>query len=285
MRILLIGAVFFGLLGHAIHAQTTIVRSGEHETFSRLTLQLPKGATWDISQGQRSAILAIMNPKLGFDTSQVFERMPKTRLVGLSKNEKGDELRLEFGCDCELTWFTMARGLLVIDINDPENEPFQFRSALLPTGRLPYRFGGATILSQPEINATEPLLPNRVSQSRYEPTLPADPEGTPGVRVRRVGANENISERRLLEQIGRAANQGLLTPLVPLVPKVERVTRNVPESKPSSTSTEPILPINVNAATSIDLGLSQAAGAISNADNDQECVLVVGLPWVTNSSV
>ncbi|MFW8633957.1 hypothetical protein [Cribrihabitans pelagius] len=250
-------------------AQTIVARSGEHGDFSRLVMRLPDGADWSLTQSGRTATLNLDAPAAVFDTSRVFNLIPRTRLQALDQAAPGQPLRLQLGCACDVETFVQRDGYLVIDIRDgkngPERETFQPELRTAGSGILPlvpaapaasgYRFNlpnsaiadarqmlgrafasGApgraaatpALVSPPpaaadtggqraELGAVLPLSPVAAADSRQR----AETAG-PSVRVPAAGllmdleeseraAAVSASEQRLLQQLGRAANQGLLT--------------------------------------------------------------------------
>lgn len=248
-------------------SQSVTVRSGEHDTFTRLTLTLPSETQWSITRGNRGATLAIDAPDIVFNTSQAFNRIPRTRLSGLSQSGPGDPLNMQFGCDCEIDWFLQSGSLLVIDVQN-EAPKDQTRLPLpIPVNGQAYRFGG---LASPSLNWTQDTvrnMPEAPLEIRAEPNLPADPDQPDSPGAGRMEVGLNISEQRLLAQIGRAANQGLLTPIEPANPNRQQMGAAEPGMPAAQT-----LPINVTAETVIDRDLVGVAGSLSADLIEQVCL-------------
>lgn len=144
-------------------AETIVARSGEHDRFSRLVMRLPDDSNWSLSQTGKSATLKIDSPGAIFDTSQVFNRIPRTRLLSLQQSGAGSPLRIQLGCDCEVKSFVQKDGYLVIDIRDDKSaETYSALSDVLPLGALSgglgYRFN---------------LSPEQIQESRMEVDLAA----------------------------------------------------------------------------------------------------------------
>ncbi|MFW8593765.1 hypothetical protein [Cribrihabitans neustonicus] len=258
-----------------VQAQTIVARSGEHGSFSRLVMRLPDGADWSLTQSGRTATLNLDAPAAVFDTSRVFNLIPRTRLQALEQAAPGQPLRMQLGCECDLRSFVQRDGYLVIDIRDgkngPEREPAEPEPRTAGGGILPlisatpaasgYRFNlpnsaiadarqalGRALSSrspgraaaapapvapapaaapppaqpasgaqQAQLGAVLPLSPAAAAIS----PKPAEAAGA-SVAVPTAGllmdleeseraAAVRASEQRLLQQLGRAANQGLLT--------------------------------------------------------------------------
>ncbi|WP_019295227.1 MULTISPECIES: hypothetical protein [unclassified Leisingera] len=310
-------------------AQTIVTRSGEHKGFTRLVMRLPNGADWSLTQSGMTATVNIDAPEAVFDTSRVFNLIPRTRLQSLAQNGPGKPLRLQLGCDCSVTSYVQKDGYLVVDIRDggkPARTP-QFRSAAgvlpltTPAPRSGYRFGftqsaaadarlalelaAAVARKQdgvqlaPPQNGSAPEVSGSASTTALAPgagqmdvELPlyggqapveeADAESDAVVEAETVPAGlpetallldmeeseraavVGKSEQRLLQQIGRAANQGLLTVAV------DELSVAVTSSglDPLSGADRPLNPldhISVTSAIDRETGL---IAALSDASNE-----------------
>ena len=182
-------------------AQTVVARSGEHDGFSRIVLQMPQGAEWSLERGDRMVRLTVDQQSLRFDTSKVFERIPRTRLTALEQTEPGGDLTFTLGCDCAIDEFVQSGRFLVIDIADARPEE------VAP--------GGTDVVEAPADPLTLPVLPDS-SLAMLKAPAPAGADDTPprpaSGTASTVSVGLNRSEERLLEQIDRAMDQGLLEP-------------------------------------------------------------------------
>lgn len=278
----------FLLTSGAVHAQTIVTRSGEHKGFTRLVMRLPNGADWSLTQSGMTATVNIAAPEAVFDTSRVFNLIPRTRLQSLAQNGPGQPLRLQLGCECTVTSYVQKDGYLVIDIRDggkPAAKP-QFSSAasvlplMTPAPETGYRFGFSQPAAADARLALELAAAVSGQRERTQAALPGEETGSPPASTAAVsavaeesapdlkdvelplpgsqaGAEEMTSEpdtevaeqaaparipetgllldmdeseraaavgeseRRLLQQIGRAANQGLLNVTLDGVPAAE----------------------------------------------------------------
>ncbi len=68
-------------------AQDARIQSGEHETFSRLVVYMPREAEYDIEAAEGSFAISFDAP-FGFDTSEVFYYIPRDRIAD-SRNQCG----------------------------------------------------------------------------------------------------------------------------------------------------------------------------------------------------
>ena len=67
-------------------AEPVVLRSGEHDGFSRLVLPIGEATAWSLKQSGRRATLTLNRPRIEFDTSRVFDRIPRKRLVALGQD-------------------------------------------------------------------------------------------------------------------------------------------------------------------------------------------------------
>ncbi|WP_101067134.1 coiled-coil domain-containing protein [Roseovarius salinarum] len=220
-------------------AQTVTVRSGEHERFSRLVFDLPSRMDWQLSPTGDGRELSLARQDLVFDTSEVFSRIPRTRLSGLSVDAETGTIQLSLACDCTVNGFWYGESFLVIDIESPEEgeaeraerparpsrDAFESPSPVDqgseradgkgndPTGAQSTSSGGPTEL------ALERLVP------------PGEPDATGNAPA--TAGRLSVARDRLLRNLARAASQGLLTPLDRTQAKEKpAVDDQVPERSP-----------------------------------------------------
>lgn len=105
------------LMATAASAETQplSVRSGDHPTFSRLTIPISASQTWEARQYSDRVIVEILGYSGSFDITDVFIRMGNKRIAGL--DTRAGILTLRINCPCDSTVFRSDR-LLVIDIAD-----------------------------------------------------------------------------------------------------------------------------------------------------------------------
>ena len=280
-----LAALFLVLLfaGPALSAPVRI-RSGEHGEFTRIVLDLPKRAKWEISQAGDKAVLTFTGLELEFDTSLAFNRLSEGRLGEISAGPEKGSLTIELGCDCELSGFWYGRSSFVVDIRDvahpaqaktmdqaqdPQPESASTRetkTAPKPKTPLPdVHLSTAASLAMSELSSgLSPLSEDEVKPVEIKPADPA-PARAPAPDMQKT-------RERLLRQISRAASQGLLSPKVDLPSTTDMQDHAKPgpdvPAPPSiaaaEVSKEPMDHINLNAQSSIDRDflstLAQASG-------------------------
>ncbi|WP_420585736.1 hypothetical protein [Ruegeria sp.] len=99
-----------------VAAQDLTVRSGEHEGYTRLVVQVPPDTTWSLKQTKNGARLNVALKDVRFQTSSVFQRLTENRLASISQPEAGGSLELEFGCECAASAFLFKDTMIVVDI-------------------------------------------------------------------------------------------------------------------------------------------------------------------------
>ena len=319
-------------------AQTIVARSGEHDGFSRLVMRLPNGADWSLTQSGRSATLNIGAPNVVYDTSRVFNLIPRDRLAAIRQTAPGQPLRMDLGCNCEIRSYMLSNGYLVIDIRDGTDEPVFASNGsgapFLPSAPIAaieqpgtgYRFNlgqravadarlaldtAAAIArntpasparsvpgtSSPAAGAaastgTETRPADEPEQPRKPALLPlerlAEARGLPApdsveVNMGEASAGEelpevnllldmeesaraatvNASEQRLLQQIGRAANQGLLDMAI----ADAQIDTSDRQLNPLGRDGRPLDPLaNIMISSAID----REAGLVSRGSEDNE---------------
>ncbi|MEQ9692747.1 hypothetical protein [Shimia sp. SDUM112013] len=186
----------FMLLSLFLYAAPTpaaefILKSGEHEDFTRIVVTLPNEESgWDFAPSATGYSLTVDDENPKFEYSEVFDRIPRTRLSALATNNAGNGLNFSLACDCKAAASKYENRYVIIDIRASETD--------LPKGT-----------AQPHthtLNLNKVSFPNllqirkdAVSIDRY---LPADP-------------GSNSVGTPLKEQISLAIKQDLLTPSTP----------------------------------------------------------------------
>ncbi|MFU8776462.1 MAG: hypothetical protein ACNA7M_02160 [Roseovarius sp.] len=222
-------------------AETVLVRSGEHDGFTRLALDFPQRIDWRVQPREDGVVITFPGENPAFDLSQTFDRLTQGRLAGIDAPIGSGKLDLTFGCACTTRAFWHSRSMLVIDI-----------LAVAPVERPPVDLtpdpatrGGYLALSQrltarPETSAARLVAsrmgtPEAVTQTSPSPAPPVQADMLLSVR------------RRLLEQIAESFNEGLVQP-----------------APPRDGVGEPWLPI-VSLATPAESGLPNKVANISDA--------------------
>lgn len=275
--------IVMALLTAPASAETLVVRSGEHDGFSRIVLAPAQKTAWKLGRVGAGYELRLLRSGITFDLSRAFDLIPRQRLSALSEGTVDGSIAFGLACDCRAIGFETASGAIVVDIvNGPARPDSGFeaeldagpgeRTAALspePGLRLPF----ALDVNQNRAAASDPLpfwadrLPTRDGSGsagpddtspRIAPEIPPDPvnaaatrptaeaaadPGTDGLPLTSQAASPakperatdpvpsvpsptdgrdlriSNTERDLLFQLGRAASQGLVTPVGPAPPR------------------------------------------------------------------
>ncbi len=200
-------------------AQRVTVRSGEHTDFSRLAFEFSGQIEWEMGRVEQGYEVRMQGISSEIDISDVFRRIPRDRVKNLSVSEDNTRITIDLDCDCHADAFEFRPGLLVVDVKDGKPPPeAQFETP----------FGADELTSDQQ--AREQTLvnnlptPTEISKDRPALVLPlrspkAQVSAAPQVGLFGVGLEEKLRtptqqvskmQSEILQQIGRAASQGLL---------------------------------------------------------------------------
>lgn len=202
-EILLAAAVLATSAALPAAPQTLAIQSGEHADFTRLVLPIGAGREWELTrQADERWGLTLDPPADGFDTSAIFDFIPRTRLESV---EAGDTLTLLLACSCNVSTFRHATEYLVIDISEaePDAEPTIPDAAALPQDR------AAAAAALPDLSA---LLQQPEGLPNIAAPLEEEPAASEGQPPEPPTANPRLEEAAqiMAEQLARAAAAGLL---------------------------------------------------------------------------
>ncbi|MGY6410609.1 MAG: hypothetical protein ACXIUV_06250 [Alkalilacustris sp.] len=186
------------LAGGPALSQSLTMRSGEHASFTRLTLPVPAGQSWQVGRTEDGYGVRLPDLQASIDTSEVFARIPRSRLSDLRIVSQGVDLIL--GCTaCHANAFR-AGSLLVIDIRDgaaSADARFEARLSGPRLQPLPLESGfdwRTRFVTAPAMDAEQPIGGN----GDNAPTLSLYEQAGPARDL-------------LARQLARAAAQGLIT--------------------------------------------------------------------------
>lgn len=168
LLILGLGASATGVL-----AKDVPVRSGEHDDFTRLVLNVPAGTNWSLAHRKNGARLAVELDDAEFKTGSVFARLSAGRLEAISQADPGAPLELEFGCDCAATAFLYKDTMIVVDI--------AAQKALPP----------------PSLDIPSIVIPEQTSKDRRQAEAPSIEMVAPLLQLDRDDLQQRLSTRLL----------------------------------------------------------------------------------------
>ncbi|MFK7761915.1 MAG: hypothetical protein AB8B62_01525 [Roseobacter sp.] len=174
-------------------------------------LEIPDNSTWDLSSQLGTSTLTFDGFKDGFDLSQAFSIIPRTRLAALLA--KSSTLEVQLACNCPVSAFVEQQGFLVIDIFDEiVSEADEKEKAVYPP-ELNSQFSYGELLWGAE--------PNESNESNLAPTDTG--EKSSKIQPLILESARKQKQMQLLESFSQAASQGLIT----LQPNSTRQTQKV----------------------------------------------------------
>ncbi|WP_095587896.1 hypothetical protein [Actibacterium ureilyticum] len=245
-------------------ARDVVVRSGAHPGFSRIVMEFPDPVDWSYQQDGAAAILTFETGDRVFDFTKVFDRIGRQRIARIGT--EGDKVRivLDPGCACSLDLFELRPGLLVADARDNGVAPARPDLLARPQPPAPQPAPAAppqpapdttqasprTALARPELPVYGAFGPESPPPTPVEQPPAVDPALAANADTRQAVAE---MQARLVEQLGRAAAQGLVHAELPFEPaepapvEGEEAAAAPPDATPSESQLE--------AKTSIDRDL------------------------------
>ena len=213
-------------LATPIAAETVKVVTGEHETFTRLVLELPEAGDWRLGRtatGYEFTTVAGSPPR--YDLTTVWDRIPKSRLQAIFADPETGRLRLTLACACHAFPFEYQPGMVVIDLRDGPAPPGSVFEAALDAA-VPSDSQVADIrVSQPKPGTYDWLAappPTRLAADPA-PEMPL-PSGAVSLAPLRDA---------LLQEISRGAAEGIvdMTGPPPAVPAAAKAEVDLPWSR------------------------------------------------------
>ncbi|WP_322867073.1 hypothetical protein U5922_013350 [Aquicoccus sp. G2-2] len=279
-------AVFAGLANLAAlmaHAAPVPVRSGEHDGFTRLVLDLPAPSRWTLSETPDGSQITLKDIEATFDLSDTFRKITTQRIAGLAPVTGQNALAINLNCDCTVDAFLNPPRMLVIDIRDQptgaDTAPPRLsdRPASPPPPRPAYHFpfapqSGAAGTGQPP--SDPPDAPQNMA------TAPAPDGLSPASQTPHEKAHIYEAERRLTAELSRAVSQGLVTPKQTHLPTPEHTDPKDQGKAATGNATPdhaaarpaPHPDINLRAETSADRDFMRLNGASPHTNTGERCI-------------
>lgn len=205
------------------------VSAGEHDGFSRLVLQRPRGAAWEIVPIERGVEVRFDKAGFDFDQSAVIDRRMAHRVVGMETVAENGRtvLRFDFNCDCSVDSETLGGRNLKLDI----------------TPRRTFSTEGVAVASidDPSLEDAAQASVDAAAESEEAPALD-------------TAAQVARAQRALLEQLQRAADQGLIAFRNDADPQEEDAAPAAPEAPTADYEIEPQPPVEPTTPVAADDG-------------------------------
>ncbi len=205
MRVLIHAFLLCCLLPTSLSARDIRVKSGEHESYSRLVIYTDGQDTPSLKQSGPQLRVTTGNQSDTFNVSGVFDLIPKTRIQSVSTDSEG-ALRIALACDCEIETQQLPGGQFVVDVADASS----------PSSRSTPKVteGPTTPSARHQPRHSRLGLPIAPGIAMSEDRIPSEPDNTVARNNLPQTSIQILDEEKLLTQLSRAASQGLLSPSV-----------------------------------------------------------------------
>lgn len=241
-------------------ADLALVRSGEHAGFTRVVIDLPHDSDWTTSRTDDGVTITVDKGVNRFDLSRVYDRITTERVTGIRSGPNPGQLALTLACACEVE--THRNGaMLVIDVMDPSDDT----GVAARTGV----FGHLRPLNFASFWPKSARPSEQEDVQRKLKQLPSPTLQHSEVFSSAIQDSLDMSEKRLIESIARAASQGLLKPRTGLPSWNDNAPSRVATNRnrqvhPAETATLPN-PVDHMRLKGVEVGASRC---IADADLD-----------------
>lgn len=219
--------VFLTLLVFSTHAsaQEIVVRSGAHDSFSRLVFRVPQGREWSLDNSEIAARFELSGHRAGFDTSRVFTFIDRRHVQAITTRSGGFDI--EFACNCIATSFVERGEFVVIDIAERPSSTRAFQLGTSAALSWPSRDGQLAFADEVEPNLPAEPISEKPEALSVEP--PGNSEApavvgslnnlvTPEGQSDTKSANQLAeAQEKLAQRVAIAATRGVLDPAQRLI--------------------------------------------------------------------
>ncbi|MEE4189542.1 MAG: hypothetical protein V2I76_14005 [Roseobacter sp.] len=218
-KTLILAAIAVNLATTIANAAPIVVRSGEHDSFTRLVLQLPRETDWKIDTDGLSSVLTLSSFDDGFDLSNAFSIIPRNRLRALVATNS--DLELQLACNCIVQAFMEQDRYLVIDILNATAEDDERQTALIPLQ--PARLPDSSFSFGELLWATENPTQKEETRETTLETLDSETDSRPRSETAQIVGD---TRRQLVQAFSRAASIGLVQAEIPESSEATLPTKN-----------------------------------------------------------
>lgn len=191
--------VLWVLLAGHVAAAPVLVKTGEHDGFTRLVMEFQAPVDWQMGRSADGYELRVVGQPVNYDLSEAFRLIGKSRLAAIWVDAQTAGLRIGIACGCHAIPFEFRPGIVVIDLRDgPPPRGSSFEGALYPVSasKNVVADGGYDWQKQALAELHGDAAPNAPDDT-FTPLPSSDP------------ALQSLRES-LLHQLGRGASQGIV---------------------------------------------------------------------------
>lgn len=202
MRLVALAGLLSVLAATASDAQQISVRSGEHDGFSRLVFMFPRGTAWAVEQVAGGYRLSTTSTDFQFNLAEVFKFIPKTRISAIHPDVDRRSIFVNTSDAVHSESFQLENGAVVLDVIDGADA--EISTPPPPIQAPSFRPKNKDGYLQVYWGAQEPVTPGDAANAQVHDAVNPLTISPPDSRVKEA-------EAALIDQLGRAATQGLLT--------------------------------------------------------------------------
>lgn len=214
-------------------AEPMVVRTGEHDGFTRVVIDAGKGVRWDAEYTGSLLHIEINGSNRFYDLSSVYDRMKRDRIEKIDFTE--NTLELKIACDCSVSVFYSEPGMIVADIASPG---VTLKTPILAAfNAIPRTSESPTLIPHPDKMGILPPWPtvdatnvNNIFQQKISQRIGA--LGTLGVLKLKIQEDRLLNTFNIPKVEGKISNSGLNNndistgTIQPTHPSAEAVCRN-----------------------------------------------------------
>ncbi len=203
------------------------IRGGEHEGFSRIVMEIDPATEWSLETIDGRATIFFPGKSITYTTGNTFDMLPRDRIADVRTGivEAGTVISVDLGCDdCRVSTSFVGARYLALDVSDADRKS-AFDLPDLDAEEEDAPVETAEVSGTPDVPPGLPLAPEQpviplvdLTPPNAEPipledrpAVVADAPETDEERDERETQVVSSAEQTLIEQIERAARQGLIT--------------------------------------------------------------------------
>jgi tetratricopeptide (TPR) repeat protein len=249
-------AIFLSLaIAWAAHAAPVLVKSGEHDGFTRLVMEYGGPVEWMVGRSGDGYQLRIAGAMPNYDLTDAFKAIGKSRLAGIAIDPATGDLQFSMACGCYAIPFEFRPGIVVIDLRDgkaPKGSSFELaldqstQHGAAPTHSAAANTYDWTDSALAQLDGGRPQTPTAES-------LAPTPSSEPSLQALRES---------LLHQMSRGASQGMVDMAkLEKSPEDHIAQSQKPDSpKPETQASESHAPVKGDAFEAARIGLGELPG-------------------------
>lgn len=263
-------------------AKVVTVRSGDHADFSRLAFEFSDSVKWEMGRVKDGYEVRIQGSGSEIDISEVYKRISHDRIKSLTVSEDNLRITIDLGCECYADAFEFTPGLLVVDVKEGLPPSTSIFEVDFSSGELVENQHSNTKVIEPAVQKdqdvtgeTSPVvLPLRLPNVDGVANPYANQFGLPsGVQESHPTKAVVEIQSEMLQQISRAASQGLLDANIPDPPQAKPNDIEAGEiSEHLSVLPSPETHVNVHIENSIDREFASLIGGRDTTGSEPKCL-------------